>query len=332
MIRAGLLGAGHLGKIHLKLLGESPDFDLVGFYDADPTVRQAVAEATGVLAFADVDSLLAAVEAVDIVTPTPTHHALAVQALAAGRHVFIEKPLTHTPAEAEDLVARQAAQPHLMVQVGHVERFNPAFLAVRDRELRPMFIEGHRLAQYNPRGTDVSVVLDLMIHDLDVLLSLVRSPVKEVAAAGVAVVSHTPDIANARIVFENGAVANLTASRISTKNMRRLRFFQKNTYIAVDFLKKQAEVFHLSAEDDGRPEPGKVKFPIGTGEGTKTLIMEQPAPPEVNAIGMELASFAAAIRGEAPPPVSLQDGYRALRLAYDIVARIEEAGPLGELG
>ncbi|RMG66471.1 MAG: gfo/Idh/MocA family oxidoreductase, partial [Bacteroidetes bacterium] len=179
--------------------------------------------------------------------------------------------------------------------------------------------------------TDVSVVLDLMIHDLDVLLSLVRSPVKEVAAVGVAVVSESPDIANARIVFENGAVANLTASRISTKNMRRLRFFQKNTYIAVDFLKKQAEVFHLSAEDDGQPEPGKVKFPIGTGEGTKILILEQPAAPEVNAIGMELASFAAAIRGEAPPPVSLQDGYRALRLAYDIVARIEEAGHLDSL-
>ncbi|GAB4429472.1 MAG: Gfo/Idh/MocA family oxidoreductase [Bacteroidia bacterium] len=323
MIRIGLLGAGHLGKIHLRLLLELPDFDVVGFYDSDAAVRAAVAAAHGVRAYDSMEALVADVEAVDIVTPTLAHHACAEHALAAGRHMFIEKPLTETPQEAAALLELLATRPGLVAQVGHVERFNPALLALEGRQLAPMFIEGHRLAMYNPRGTDVSVVLDLMIHDLDVILSLVRVPVRRILASGVSVVSESPDIANARIEFENGCVANLTASRISTKNMRRLRFFQKNAYVAVDFLQKQAEIFHLSDTDAGHAEPGKVKFPLGTGTGTKTLILEQPRVPEVNAIQMELRSFAAAIRGEAPVPVSLADGYRALDLAYRIIGQIE---------
>lgn len=314
-IRLGLFGAGHLGKIHLKLLKEIPGIELVGFFDTDPEVRESVAASLGVKAFASKADLLDVVEAVDIVTPTPSHFELAAAAIQRGLHVFMEKPATETVEEAQTLLKLLETRPGLVAQVGHVERFNPAFLAVKDRGLKPMFIEGHRLAQYNPRGTDVSVVHDLMIHDLDVILSLVDAPVSAVSASGVAVVSDTPDIANARIEFENGCVANLTASRISMKNMRRLRMFQKNSYLAVDFLKKQAEILHLSDTDDGSAEPGKLKMAFEKGEETRYLIFEQPPVEAVNAIKMELESFSAAIRGEAPVPVSLGDGHRALVLA-----------------
>ncbi|MEO1449374.1 MAG: Gfo/Idh/MocA family oxidoreductase [Bacteroidota bacterium] len=317
-IRLGLFGAGHLGKIHLKLLKEIPDFELVGFFDTDPSVRESVAADMDVPAFSDQASLLAEIEAADIVTPTPSHFGLAEAALKRGLHVFMEKPATETVEEAQALLALLEERADLVAQVGHVERFNPAFLAVKDRGLKPMFIEGHRLAQYNPRGTDVSVVHDLMIHDLDVILSLVDAPVSAVSASGVAVVSDTPDIANARIEFTNGCVANLTASRISMKNMRRLRMFQKNRYLAVDFLKKQAEILHLSDTDDGAAEPGKLKMAFEKGEGSRYLIFEQPTVEAVNAIKMELESFATAIRGEAAVPVSLQDGYKALVLAERI--------------
>lgn len=324
MRRIGLFGTGHLGKIHLKLLNEIAEWDLVGFYDPNPEVAAAVSEKFNLPAFQSIEELLAAVDAVDIVTPTLSHFEIAEQALLAGKHVFIEKPLSHTLAEGEALLEIQKAHPELVIQVGHVERFNPAFLSVEDRTIEPRFIEGHRLAPYNPRGTDVSVVLDLMIHDLDVVLSLVRSPIKDISASGVSVISETPDIANARIEFENGCVANLTASRISIKQMRRLRFFQKNNYLALDFLKKESEVFSLEEEIDPEKAESQMAMPLETGKETKYLVFERPESRGVNAIKMELEEFARSVQEGGLIRVSLQDGYNALKAAHMILARIDE--------
>ncbi|MEM7660570.1 MAG: Gfo/Idh/MocA family oxidoreductase [Bacteroidota bacterium] len=326
MIKIGLLGVGHLGNIHLRLIRELPEFQLVGFFDPDSEKAATIQQDTGIPAFESMEALLERVDAVDIVTPTLTHFACAKAAIEAGKHVFIEKPLTHTLEEGRKLLDLFAAHPDLLFQVGHVERFNPAFLAVEDRKLSPMFIEGHRLAMYNPRGTDVSVVLDLMIHDLDVVLSLVPAPVKEVHASGVHVVSNSPDIANARIEFENGCVANLTASRISMKNMRRLRLFQQNTYLAVDFLKKSAEVFRLSDE-----KVGPASFEFDTGTETKYLVFEQPEVTENNAIKQELEEFAHAIQGKRAVRVPLQDGFRALEVAHLILEKIDEGHRLAQV-
>ncbi len=238
MLKAGVLGAGHLGKIHLRLLQQSEKYELVGFYDPFTENAQKVADEFGYKLFNSVEELINAVDVVDIVTPTLSHFDCAKQAIEKGKHIFIEKPITNTLQEAE-AIRTLASQNHIRGQVGHVERFNPAFTAVKDMIDTPMFIETHRLAEFNPRGTDVPVVLDLMIHDIDIILSVVKSKVKNVHASGVSVISDTPDIANARIEFENGCVANLTSSRISMKNMRKSRFFQKDAYISVDFLRKE---------------------------------------------------------------------------------------------
>lgn len=322
MIKIGLLGVGHLGKIHLKLLKEIETFELVGFYDPNLELAKKVSEEKGIPYFSKIEDLYKEVDAVDIVTPTLVHHSCALQALELGKHIFIEKPLTNTLAEAKELLSLSEAHPQLKIQVGHVERFNPAFLSVADRKLEPMFIEGHRLALYNPRGTDVSVVLDLMIHDLDIILSLVKHPVRSVSASGVAVISESPDIANARIEFENGCVANLTASRISVKNLRRLRFFQKDTYLAVDFLEKKSEIFKLSDSENDIPE-GVHPIRMDSGKDTRYLYFEKPEIHPVNAIRMELEEFADAIGSNAPIRVSLQDGYRNLALAHQILQEIE---------
>ncbi|MEM6765899.1 MAG: Gfo/Idh/MocA family oxidoreductase [Bacteroidota bacterium] len=319
-IRIGLLGTGHLGKIHLKLLKQIPAFELVGFYDQDEATRQQVSADFEVPAFDDLDAMLTQVEAVDIVTPTTTHFELATKVMHAGKHVFVEKPLTQNLEEAEGLLRLAEEYPELVTQVGHVERFNPAFLSINDIELNPMFLEGHRLALYNPRGTDVSVVLDLMIHDIDVVLSLIKSPVANVSASGVAVVSETPDIANARIEFENGAVANLTASRMSVKNMRRLRMFQPATYLAVDFLEKKTEIFRLADMDEEITSP--MKFEINTGKETKYLVYELPEVKEVNAIKMELEEFNASIRENKSVRVPFKAGYESLKVAHQIIDSI----------
>ena len=322
MVRIGLLGAGHLGKIHLKLLRQIGDFEVAGFYDLDPEVRAKVAAESGVPAFSEIEALVDAVDALDIVTPTLSHFDCARLALAKGRHIFIEKPLTNTLEEAKQLLALVQGS-DLVAQVGHVERFNPAFLSLAGMNLRPMFIEGHRLAMYNPRGTDVSVVLDLMIHDLDVVLSMVDSPIRQISASGIAVISATPDIANARIEFENGCVANLTASRISIKNMRRLRIIQEGSYVAVDFLKKKSEVFRIREADDIPETPGTLKFDLGTGEDKKVLVFEMPPVAEGNAIQMELEEFAKSILHGAPVRVPVSDGYRALETAHRILHEID---------
>ena len=317
MLKVGVLGAGYLGKIHLRLLQESKSYDLIGFYDPDTEAAKILTEEKGYTYFDTIDALIHAVDVVDVVTPTSFHHEMAIQCLTAGKHVFIEKPITQTIAQAEELVQLADAK-GLKGQVGHVERFNPAFKAIKQHIERPMFIEAHRLAEFNPRGTDVPVVLDLMIHDLDVILSVVKSKVKNVRGSGVSVISETPDIANARIEFENGCVANLTASRISLKNMRKTRFFQKDAYIAVDFLTKKVEVVKMK---DAPEKPGEFDLILQNAEGVKKQIyFEPPTVEESNAILEELNAFADAINKNTDPIVTLAHAKEALRIAHQIIA------------
>lgn len=316
MLKVGVLGAGHLGKIHLRLLQESTEYELVGFYDPDAINGKAVSEEFGYTYYDNLNRLIEAAEVIDIVTPTLSHFECAKKAMEAGRHVFIEKPITNTLEEAEALIALQQ-KTGVKGQVGHVERFNPAFLAVRDSIRDPMFIESHRLAEFNPRGTDVPVVLDLMIHDIDAILSVVDSEVQQISASGVSVISKSPDIANARIVFKNGCVANLTASRISLKNMRKSRFFQKDAYISVDFLEKKVEVVKMK---DAPENPGEYDMVLQNAEGEKKQIyFENPDIRANNAIREELESFAASIRGDLQPEVSLKEGARALKVALQVI-------------
>jgi predicted dehydrogenase len=323
MLRIGVLGAGHLGKIHIRLLKESPAFKLVGFYDPDEQKAAALSLDLGVKAYSSIETLLDDVDVIDIVTPTSTHHECALEAIKRGKHFFVEKPVTQTIDEAKDLI-QKARTAGLIAQVGHVERFNPAFMKAQEYGLDPLFIECHRLAEFKPRGTDVSVVLDLMIHDIDILLSMVKAEVSQVSASGVGIVSDTVDIANARIEFENGCVANLTASRISLKNERKLRIFQKNAYITVDFGKKELNVFQLHDLKPGDSEEGLMVIDPGAGRPKKQIIYESPEPQEVNAIQHELTLFAEAIQNGTTPIVPLEDGYRSMVLAQQVTEKIEE--------
>ena len=316
MLKAGVLGAGHLGKIHLRLLQESEKYELVGFFDPFKENAEKVAKEFGYKLFDSIEELVAAVEVVDIVTPTLSHFECAKMAIEKGRHIFIEKPITKTILEAEAIITL-ASQFHVQGQVGHVERFNPAFTAVKDKIETPMFIETHRLAEFNPRGTDVPVVLDLMIHDIDIILSVVNSKVKNVHASGISVISETPDIANARIEFSNGCVANLTASRISMKNMRKTRFFQKDAYISVDFLEKKSEIVRMK---DVPSNPDEFAMILQNAEGVKKQIyFDNPEVENNNAILDELESFADAINNDTKPVVSLRHGAGALRVAQMII-------------
>jgi len=325
MLKIGVLGTGHLGKIHLKCIQlASETYELVGFYDPDDKAAEKAVEEYGVKRWDKLDELLDAVDVIDIVTPTVTHFELASRALKKGKHLFIEKPLTHTIEEAEALLQLKK-EAGVKVQVGHVERFNPALLALGDSPLNPMFIEAHRLAVFNPRGTDVSVILDLMIHDLDILLSLVDSEVEFVSASGVPVVSQTADICNARIEFKNGCVANLTASRISLKQMRKIRLFQKDAYISLDFLDKQAQVVRLYDEPNPRDSQSDENLmKLETSEGTRYINLAMPKIEPVNAIKMELESLAQSIESDTAPIVSIEDGYKALKLAYEIMEKMEK--------
>ncbi len=320
-INIGLLGAGHLGKIHLKCIRQVDDFNLVGFFDPNEEMGKQVEEEFQLKRFTSIEQLIDASDAVDIVTPTVNHFECAASALKSSKHVFIEKPVVSTPDEAKKLMDI-ADEANTKVQVGHVERFNPAFVAVQDQIQSPMFIETHRLAQFNPRGTDVPVVLDLMIHDLDIILSSVKSRLRKVSASGVAVVSDTPDIANARLEFDNGCVANLTASRISMKNMRKSRFFQKNAYISVDFLTKESEIVSMSDIDPAKADPLAMVLDLGEGKGAKEIHFSKPKTEETNAIVEELQAFAKSIKNDTQPPVTLFDGYQALLVAHQIVEKI----------
>ena len=320
MLKVGVLGAGHLGKIHLRLLNQSNKYELVGFYDPFEENAIKVAAEFGYKKFDTISELIAAVDVVDIVTPTLSHFDCAKEAIQAGKHVFLEKPISNTVAEAEEIIAL-AKKYNVKGQVGHVERFNPAFTAVKDKIQSPMFIETHRLAEFNPRGTDVPVVLDLMIHDIDAILSVVKSKVKAIHASGVAVISDSPDICNARIEFENGCVANVTSSRISMKNMRKSRFFQKDAYISVDYLDKVCEVVKMK---DAPEVPGDFDMILQNAEGIKKQIyFDNPSVSPNNAILDELETFADAINNNTTPIVTLEDGTEALRVAYMIIESME---------
>src|SRR6187401_264244 len=317
MLKVGVLGVGHLGKFHLNNWKEIPGCELIGFYDPDEKNAEEVIAKYGLKRFNDPGDLLTEIDAADIVAPTDHHFHLCEKAIKKGKHVFVEKPLAQTMEEAQALV-KLVKESNVKLQVGHVERFNPAFLAVKDLKLNPMFIEVHRLAQFNPRGTEVSVILDLMIHDIDIILSIVKSDVKFISASGVGVMTETPDIANVRIEFNNGCVANLTSSRISMKKMRKIRVFQKDAYIGIDFLEKKTEVIKLKQPQD----ENVFAFDIETPNGVKTIAIANPAIPEVNAIKKELEEFVSAISNDTQPIVNEIDGYRAMEVAHQILQKI----------
>jgi predicted dehydrogenase len=322
-LRVGVVGVGHLGTLHAKMLKDLPGVHLSGVFDLDAMKASRVAGEHATRAFADVQTLLDETDAITIATTTSTHFVVAREVLSASKHCFIEKPVTETVEEADTLV-RIAKERGLVFQVGHIERFNPAILALEHYEIKPLFIESHRLAQFNPRGTDVTVVLDLMIHDIDLILSFVRSPVKSVEANGVAVVSDTVDIANARLQFENGCVANVTASRISQRRMRKMRMFQQDAYISIDFSEGMAEVFRLAGENEPTPKGTLMLGELGSGTRKKRILYEQPEVREVNALKHELGLFVNAIRTNTPPLVSGEDGRRALEVANIIMKKISQ--------
>ena len=317
MLRIGVFGTGHLGKFHLNNWKEISGIELVGFFDPNDLTAQAISEQYQLKRFLNEDDLIDACDAIDVVAPTDAHYNICKKAIRKTKHVFVEKPLANTMLEAEELV-KLVKESHIKLQVGHVERFNPAFLAVKDFDLSPMFIEVHRLAQFNPRGTEVSVILDLMIHDIDIILSIVKSDVKSVSSSGVAVLTDTPDIANVRIEFNNGCVANLTSSRISMKKMRKMRLFQKDAYIGIDFLNKTAEIIKLKKDED----INTFNFELETPKGTRTIAISNPQVPEVNAIKKELEEFVNSIQNRTPTIVSEIDGYRAMEVAHQILQKI----------
>jgi predicted dehydrogenase len=318
MLKVGVFGTGHLGKFHLNNWKLIRDVEIVGFYDPNDQTAAEVAAKYQIPRFIDPDELLDLCDAVDIIAPTPAHFSLCEMAIRKGKHVFVEKPLANDMEEAKNLL-KLVKESNVKLQVGHVERFNPAFLALEGITLHPMFIEVHRLAEFNPRGTEVSVILDLMIHDIDIILHIVKSEVKNIYSSGVAVMTDTPDIANVRIEFNNGCVANLTSSRISLKKMRKLRIFQKDAYIGVDFLNKKTEIISLNHEGntDG------FSFDIETMNGTKSILVRNPEPPDINAIRMELEKFTESILQNKPTLVSELDGYRAMDIAHQILQKIK---------
>ncbi|MGI8950438.1 MAG: Gfo/Idh/MocA family oxidoreductase [Chitinophagaceae bacterium] len=323
MLKVGVFGVGHLGKFHLNNWKEINDVELVGFYDPDDATAKEVAEKYQLKRFLNTEDLFNAIDAADIVAPTNHHFELCAKAIKKGKHVFVEKPLVNTMEEARQLI-NIAKEANVKVQVGHVERFNPAYLAVKGMNLNPMFIEVHRLAQFNPRGTEVSVILDLMIHDIDIILSIVKSDVKNIYASGVAVMTETPDIANVRIEFNNGCVANLTSSRISMKKMRKMRLFQKDSYIGIDFLEKKTEIIKLKQPED----KNMFFFDLETPNGKKTIAITNPQVQPVNAIKEELKSFANAIIHNQPIAVNEIDGYLAMEVAHQILEKINNTNIL----
>lgn len=328
-IRVGVLGVGHLGSFHAKLYAQIPEAEVVGVYDINAERAAQLASEVGTKAYGAMEELLENVDAVSIATPTQTHYAVALEALKHNLHILIEKPITATPEEARELIA-EAEQRQRILQVGHIERFNPAILALEPYNLKPLFIESHRLSQFNPRGTDVAVVLDLMIHDIDLILSLVQSEVSRIDANGVAILSDTVDIANARLQFANGCVANVTASRISQNKMRKMRLFQSDAYISIDFAQGLAEVFRLVDEHQADIKPTMLLGKIDQGKKKRLIIYEQPEVKEINALKVELESFLSAIREQTQPRVSGREGLQALEVAQEILRKIESQKiPLG---
>ena len=314
MLKVGVVGCGHLGKIHIKLLIQSKNYSLSGIYDSNSKISELAALDFKCKAYQTFESMLEEIDVLDIVTPTPSHYEYAKIAIEKGIHVFIEKPVCSNIFESNELINISKSH-NVKIQVGHVERFNPAYTAVEKNINKPMFIESHRLAKFNPRGTDVSVVLDLMIHDIDIILNSVKSNVKQISSSSVSVISDSPDIANARIEFENGCVANLTASRVSLKNMRKTRFFQLGKYISIDFLNKESEVVEIDDESSGIPV---MTLELNNGK-QKRIYFNKPTILENNAILDELDSFANSIKNNTKPKVDIADGHNALEIALRII-------------
>lgn len=323
MLKVGIFGVGHLGKFHLNNWLEIEGVKVIGFYDPNDVTAKEVVKQYNIKRFSDPEKLIDSSDAIDIIAPTNHHFELCQSALRKGKHIFVEKPLAHTMQEASELV-NMAKEANIKMQVGHVERFNPAYTAIKDMSLNPMFIEVHRLAQFNPRGTEVSVILDLMIHDIDIILSLVKSDVKAISASGVAVMTETPDIANVRIEFNNGCVANLTSSRISMKKMRKMRLFQKDAYVGIDFLEKKTEVIKLKTAGD----ENSFSFELETPNGKKTIAVVNPIIQPVNAIKAELESFVNSIKNNTPVAVSEIDGFLAMEVAHQILEKISNTNIL----
>lgn len=323
-VKVGVIGTGHLGKIHSKLFKEVENCDFIGVYDQDLSKADAVANEFQIKPFAKLEDLLNEVDAVSIVATTSAHYDLVKTAFEKNKHVFVEKPITAQIWEAEEIV-KLGKEKNLNLQVGHIERFNPALVSLEKYDLNPMFIQTDRLAQFNPRGTDVAVVLDLMIHDIDIILSLVKSEVKDISASGVAVVSDTIDIANARLEFENGAVANVTASRISQKKMRKMRMFQRDTYITLDFTTGVSEVFRLVSPSEVPKTPFITFGELGVGEKKKLVVYEQPEQIELNALKHELQLFVDSVANGTKPVVTGADGLKNLRVAEMIIKKIEDS-------
>ena len=323
-LKIGVIGTGHLGKLHTKMFTEIENCELVGIYDSNSEQAKNVSEEYKVLAANSIDELLDKVDAVSIAAITSAHYEIAKKCFEKDIHVFVEKPITATIPQAEELV-KISNDKNLNLQVGHIERFNPALVSMEKYMLEPKFIQTDRLAQFNPRGTDVAVVLDLMIHDIDIILSLVKSEVKNVLANGVAIVSDNLDIANARIQFENGAVANVTASRISQKKMRKMRIFQQDGYIALDFVTGVAELFRLVPLDSEDSTSFISLGELGVGDKKRKLVYEQPEQKEINALKYELQLFIKSVLKNEKPVVSGEDGLRALKVAEIIINKINKA-------
>ena len=325
-IPVGVVGVGHLGKIHAGLYREIEMAELVGVYDSDVEKARKVADELNVTAYNEPDQLFERADAINIVTPTSVHYDTACRALEYNCHLFIEKPIMANEEQAEKVI-QLAKEKEKILQVGHIERFNPAVLAMADVALKPMFIESHRLASFNPRGTDVAVILDLMIHDLDLILSMVKSKPVQIDASGVGVVSDTIDIANARIQFESGCVANVTASRISTKKMRKMRIFQQNGYISVDFSEGFSEIFYIDDQETTTFNNGTLAFSLGqieAGNKRKDIKYNKLQRSNINPLKYELNGFIDSIQAKIPPLVSGEEGLAALRLANQVLKKIDE--------
>ena len=319
MLKVGVIGAGYLGKKHLKILESSPFFDLIGFYDKNENIRENLSKNSNYVSFDQIDSLINATDTVIIATPALSHFELAKKVLNAKKHVFIEKPICSTVEQAYQLTNLEDEN-KVFGQVGHIERFNPAFEAIKSSIDSPQFIEAHRFAEFNPRGTDVSVVLDLMIHDIDIVLSVVKSEIEKIDASGFSVISETPDICNARIIFKNGCVANLTANRVSLKKIRKTRFFLKNRYVEIDYLTQNIEIVKVK---DIPKDKDDISILVTNAEGKrKKIVIENPIITKHNSIQKELEDFYHCISENRKPRVSLHDGARALEVAKKIMESI----------
>ena len=318
MIKVGVIGAGHLGKIHLNILNNS-DFELVGFYDTDVLNSERLSQEKGYFFFKELHLLIEKIDAAVIVSPTTTHFEIAKECIDKGKHIFVEKPLTKDSNEAK-IIETMAKEKGIIGQVGFVERYNEAFISCRKFIKNPKFIESHRLSDFNPRGTDVSVIMDLMIHDIDIILSINKSNVRKIDASGVSIISSTPDIANARIEFEDGCIANLTSSRISLKKMRKTRIFQEDAYISINFLEKEFQVVKIRDKHKAEAENSLI-VRNNLGE-EKVIFFENPEVQSINSIEAELNDFYGSIKFKSDSKVSLNDGIKALEVAEEIMRQL----------